>query len=99
MLSAFTLSAAMFFGIVAMAADLPKEGTFSCTYYGFGTSKATKVGEERLLVVFDENGLTLSNGFLDLSQRVNVALKGSIPTEQIGALALRGLTHSSVNAG
>jgi hypothetical protein len=45
MLSAFTLSTAMFFGTVAMAADLPKEGTFSCTYYGFGTSKATKVGE------------------------------------------------------
>jgi len=65
MLSAFRLSTAMFFGTVAMAADLPKEGTFSCTYYGFGTSKATKVGEERLLVVFDENGLTLSNGFLD----------------------------------
>jgi hypothetical protein len=28
-----------------------------------------------------------------LSQRVNVALKGSVVTEQIGALALKGLTQ------
>ena len=35
-LSAFTLSAAMAFGAAAMAADLPKEGTYSGTYSAFG---------------------------------------------------------------
>jgi hypothetical protein len=64
-LSAFTLSTAMFFGISAMAADLPKEGTYSGTYSSFGTAKATAIGKERLLVAFDENGLTLTNGFGD----------------------------------
>jgi hypothetical protein len=46
-------------------AQLPKEGAFKGTYYTFGTVKATPVGKERLLLVFDENGLTLSDGFLD----------------------------------
>ena len=36
------------------------------------------------------------DGQILLSQRVNVALKGSIPTEQIGVLALRGLTQPVV---
>jgi len=31
-----------------------------------------------------------------LSQRVNVALKGSVVTEQVGALALKGLTQRVV---
>lgn len=64
-LSAFTLSTGLAFGIAAMAADLPKEGTFNGTYSGFGTFKATAIGKERLLTVFDENGLQLTNGFLD----------------------------------
>jgi hypothetical protein len=42
-----------------------KEGTFSGAYYGYGTAKATPVGEERLLVAWDENGLQLTDGFLD----------------------------------
>jgi class 3 adenylate cyclase len=33
------------------------------------------------------------DGQILLSQRVNVALKGSVPTEQIGALSLKGLTQ------
>jgi GAF domain-containing protein len=36
------------------------------------------------------------DGQILLSQRVNVALKGSIATEQIGALALKGLTQPVV---
>jgi adenylate cyclase len=36
------------------------------------------------------------DGQILLSQRVNVALKGSIVTEQVGALALRGLTQPIV---
>jgi hypothetical protein len=53
------------FGIAAMAADLPKEGTFSGTASNFGTVKATPIGKERLLVMFDENGSVVSNGLLD----------------------------------
>ena len=33
------------------------------------------------------------DGQILLSQRVNVALKGRVATEQIGALALKGLTQ------
>ena len=36
------------------------------------------------------------DGQILLSQRVNVALKGSVVTEQVGALALKGLTHPVV---
>jgi hypothetical protein len=55
----------MFLGSAAMAAELPKEGTFSFTYSGFGTVKATPVGKERLLLAFDDNGLSVANGFFD----------------------------------
>ena len=65
MRSAFALSAAMFLGTAAMAADLPKEGTFSGSYYAFGTFKATRVGKDLLLGVFDDNGPSLGNGLLD----------------------------------
>ena len=41
LLSAFTLSTAMFFGTVVMAADLPKEGTDSFTNFWTGTTYAT----------------------------------------------------------
>jgi adenylate cyclase len=36
------------------------------------------------------------NGQILLSQRVNVALKGTVVTEQVGALALKGLTQPVV---
>jgi hypothetical protein len=64
-LSAFTLSTGMVFGAAAIAADLPKEGTVGGTYSSFGTIKSTSIGKERLLLVFDEHGVTLSDGFLD----------------------------------
>jgi hypothetical protein len=64
-LSAFTLSTAMFFGIAAMAADLPKEGKYSGTYSSVGTVKATAVGKERVLIAFDEYGLSLGKGITD----------------------------------
>jgi hypothetical protein len=60
-----TLTAAMAFGATAMAADLPKEGTFSGTYSGFGTAKVTPVGKDRTLVVWDSNGLTVGKGIWD----------------------------------
>ena len=65
MVSAFTLSAAMVFGVVAMAADLPKEGPYSFTYAGFGTFKPTPVGKDLTLLTFDENGLSVGNGLFD----------------------------------
>lgn len=64
-LATFALTLAMAFGAAALAADLPKEGTFSGTSAEFGTIKATPVGKERLLVAFDENGSVVSNGLLD----------------------------------
>ena len=64
-LSAFTLSTAMAFGATAMAADMPKEGTLSGTYSAAGTFKGTPIGKERLLTAWDENGMQLTNGFLD----------------------------------
>jgi hypothetical protein len=64
-LSAFTLSTAMFFGISAMAADLPKEGTFSGMYSSLGTAKAIQIGKERLLLDLDENGQSLGKGLVD----------------------------------
>jgi adenylate cyclase len=36
------------------------------------------------------------DGQILLSQRVNVALKGSVVTEQVGALGLKGLTQPVV---
>jgi hypothetical protein len=65
MLSGVTLSTAMFLGTAAMAADLPKEGSYSGTYAAFGTIKSTQIGKERMLFVGDENGLSLTNGFQD----------------------------------
>ena len=47
---AFTLGTAMAFGAAAMAADLPKEGTYSVTYSGLGTFKAVPVGKERMVI-------------------------------------------------
>ena len=45
-LSAFALSAAMVFRVAAMAADLPKEGTFSGTHSDLGSrSQGTRGGE------------------------------------------------------
>ncbi len=64
-LSGLTLSSAIVFGAVAMAADLPKEGTFNVTFSAYGTLKATPVGKELFLSAFDENGLSVGNGLLD----------------------------------
>jgi hypothetical protein len=64
-LPAFTLGAALLFGIAASAGDLPKEGTYSGTYSSFGTVKATTIGKERVLLAFDENGLSVGQGLID----------------------------------
>ena len=64
LLSAFTVSMAMFFGIAGLAADLAKEGTYKGTYSGHGTLKTNSVGD-RTVAVFDETGLSLTDGFAD----------------------------------
>jgi hypothetical protein len=43
MLSALTLGTGMAFGAAAMAADMPKEGTYDDEYADYGTFKATGV--------------------------------------------------------
>jgi hypothetical protein len=48
-----------------MAGDLPKEGTYGGSYYGIGTVKATHIGKELILFVFDENGYSLGHGWFD----------------------------------
>jgi hypothetical protein len=64
-LSAFTLSTAMAFGAASMAADLPKEGKYKGTASGYGTFKSIPVGKERVLTLWDDNDLTLTDGFFD----------------------------------
>jgi hypothetical protein len=57
-LSVFTLGiVATVFWATAMAADLPKKGTFSGTASGYGTFQATSVGKERLLLVLGKVGV------------------------------------------
>ena len=65
LLTAVALNACIVFGAAAVAADLPKEGTYSGTYAGFGTAKVTAIAKERLLVAFDENALKVGAGLLD----------------------------------
>jgi len=64
-LSAVTLGAAMLFGAAAMAADLPKEGTFSHTTSAFFTFKGTPIGKGRFLNTWDNNGLSVGTGLTD----------------------------------
>ena len=59
------LGIALALGTAAMAADLPKEGSFSGTYAAFGTVKAAPMGKERLLLTFDQNGLSVGDGLLN----------------------------------
>ena len=41
------------------------EGTLSGTLAAFGTVETTAMGKERLVLAFDENGLSVTNGPLD----------------------------------
>ena len=57
--------AALALGIAAPALAQMKEGTFSGTYSSAGTYKGIPIGKERIVSAWDENGLTLTNGFED----------------------------------
>lgn len=45
MLSVLTLSTGVAFGAAAMAADMPKEGTYNDDYAASGTAQATAIGK------------------------------------------------------
>jgi hypothetical protein len=64
-LPAAALMMAALFAYPTNAAAQAKEGTWKGTYTAFGTSKATAIGKNRLLLVFDENGLSVSDGIFD----------------------------------
>jgi hypothetical protein len=57
--------AALTLGIAAPALAQMKEGTFSGTYSSAGTYKGIAIGKERIVSAWDENGLTVGDGFLD----------------------------------
>jgi hypothetical protein len=63
--AAFALGAALAVGISSYASAQPKEGTYKGAYSGFGTAKVVAVGKDRVLLTLDENGLTVTDGFLD----------------------------------
>jgi hypothetical protein len=52
-------------GLASPAAAQTKEATYKGTYAAYGTYKATQIGKDRLLLVADENGLNLTDGFAD----------------------------------
>jgi hypothetical protein len=52
-------------GCAAPALAQMQEGSFSGTYSSYGTFKANPLGKERVLTAWDENGVTLANGFTD----------------------------------
>jgi hypothetical protein len=64
-LTGFTLITALALSPTTMAADLPKEGTFSGTYAGALTIKTYPVGKERAVGVMEDHSLTVGKGFLD----------------------------------
>jgi hypothetical protein len=73
----------------AMAADLPKEGTFSGTYTAVGTYKTIKVGD-RALSTADEMGLQVTNGVADhMTFHCWAPAKSSMGKPQETANALR----------
>jgi hypothetical protein len=57
--------------LLAITTPLPvsgqamKEGTTNGHYYAYGTVKINAVGKERVLISFDDNGLTLGQGLMD----------------------------------
>jgi hypothetical protein len=52
-------------GAEVKAADLSKEGTYTDSFYGFGSFKGYAIGKNRSLSGFEEDGLHLGNGLFD----------------------------------
>jgi hypothetical protein len=55
----------LFLSTTVMAADLAKEGPFEGTSYSFGTYRLWPVGSEKLLVSYEEDGLSLGSAPFD----------------------------------
>jgi hypothetical protein len=62
--AAFTLSSAVF-NVAAMAAELPKDGSFGGTETGAGTYKLYPVGKDRAVFNWEINGVTIGTGIVD----------------------------------
>ena len=62
-----TIVTAIAFAAVApgAASAQTKEGTYKGTYAANGTFKATAIGKDRVLLVADEYGMGVTDGFLD----------------------------------
>jgi hypothetical protein len=65
LLTAFTLSTAMAFGVAAMSAELPKKGALSGTETATGTYKLYPVGKDRAVFNFELDGVTAGTGIVD----------------------------------
>jgi hypothetical protein len=67
MKSSLSLASMLVVGLMATPsfAQTAKEGSISTTYASYGTLKPVSVGKDRLLVTFDENGLTVGQGIID----------------------------------
>jgi hypothetical protein len=63
--AAFALGTALAVGTSSYALAQPKEGAYKGTYSALGTAKAVAVGKDRVLLILDENGLMVTDGFLD----------------------------------
>jgi hypothetical protein len=47
----------------ATAADFPKQGSFTDTFYGWGTFKGNSVGKTRYAAAIEEDGIFVGEGF------------------------------------
>jgi hypothetical protein len=60
---------AVFFALLIVLMIVPpaiaQEGAYHGTYFSYGTFKTALNGKERGLSTFDENGISVSDGFLD----------------------------------
>jgi hypothetical protein len=64
----WTLFAAILVAIFASATKTlaqAKEGTWDGTYSYYGAAKATQIGKERLLLVYDQHGITVGDGMFN----------------------------------
>ena len=60
------LGLALALGVSSQSSAQNKEGAYKGTYTSFGKYKAMPVGKDRILTILsDENGQTISDGFLD----------------------------------
>lgn len=91
LLSAFTLSSAMFFGVAAMAADLPKEGTDTFTNTWISTAPdPIKLGD-RTLGTYELHGIHRNDNANAMMTNMGMRclgmyeIAGSAPQQQHGA--------------